>query len=53
LDINAGLPQNALAYGKFRFCIKKYTKPAHEHHLQAFPERRQTFLFSNLENPDI
>jgi len=32
------LGQRRLAYGNSRFCIaEKYTKPAHEHHLQAGP----------------
>jgi hypothetical protein len=31
-----GLPERTLAYGNSRFCFFKFTKPAHEHHLQAF-----------------
>jgi hypothetical protein len=30
-----GLPQRLLAYDNSRFCFLKFTKPAHEHHLQV------------------
>jgi len=42
-----GLPRHAFAYGNSWFCILKFTKPAHEHHLQTTPTLRQA-LFSYI-----
>ena len=37
-DLTNRLASNAqLAYDNSRFCILKFTKPAHEHHLQVGP----------------
>ena len=33
-----------LANGNSRFCIKKYTKPVHDHHLQVVVSYAQTCI---------
>jgi hypothetical protein len=39
-----GLPTRSLAYDNSRFCIFKFTKPVHEHHMQVFANASQAYI---------